>query len=130
MPGKGGPSGPPFWFQGFRWRSAHWEGALGRTTFPPMRWLSFLLVAALGLAPVAQAQTPVVPGVRQVPDSRAQVLQSFSPLVKRSAPAVVNVFTRKVVRERSSPLMNDPFFRRFFGDQLRSEEHTSELQSH
>ena len=122
MPGKGGPSGPPFSFQGLRWRSAHWEGALGRTTFPPMRWLSFLLVAALGLAPVAQAQTPVVPGVRQVPDNRAQVLQSFSPLVKRSAPAVVNVFTRKVVRERSSPLMNDPFFRRFFGDQLGGEQ--------
>jgi len=51
------------------------------------------------------------------------VLQSFSPLVKLAAPAVVNVFTRKVVRERaSSPLMNDPFFRRFFGDQPGGEQ--------
>ena len=89
-----------------------------------MRWFPLLLVAlgTFGAVPAAEAQAPVVPQARAVPESRASVLQSFSPLVKRSAPAVVNVFTRKVVRERSSPLMNDPFFRRFFGDQLGGEQ--------
>jgi serine protease Do len=86
-----------------------------------MRWsaLLLLILAAAGWAPASQAQAPVVPQTRAVPESRQAILQSFSPLVRRTAPAVVNVFTRKVVRERaSSPLMNDPFFRRFFGDQL------------
>ncbi|MDE0781002.1 MAG: Do family serine endopeptidase [Alphaproteobacteria bacterium] len=43
---------------------------------------------------------------------------SFAPLVKSASPAVVNIFTRKAVQQRgpSSPLFNDPFFRRFFGD--------------
>ncbi|MFB0922312.1 MAG: trypsin-like peptidase domain-containing protein, partial [Alphaproteobacteria bacterium] len=42
---------------------------------------------------------------------------SFAPLVKQASPAVVNIFTRKAVQQRgpSSPLFNDPFFRRFFG---------------
>ena len=54
---------------------------------------------------------------RAVPQSNAQVQLSFSPLVKRVAPAVVNIFTRTTVRERrASPLFDDPFFRRFFGD--------------
>jgi len=42
---------------------------------------------------------------------------SYAPLVKRAAPAVVNIYTRKVVRESfRAPFFNDPFFRRFFGD--------------
>lgn len=54
---------------------------------------------------------------KRVPASRSEVLQSFAPLVKRVAPAVVNIFSKRVVRERvASPLFNDPFFKRFFGD--------------
>ncbi|HSR70776.1 MAG TPA: Do family serine endopeptidase, partial [Kiloniellales bacterium] len=35
------------------------------------------------------------------------------------APAVVNIFSKKVVRQRGlSPLFSDPFFRRFFGDEF------------
>jgi Do/DeqQ family serine protease len=53
-----------------------------------------------------------------VPTSRQQVTLTFAPVVKRAAPAVVNIYTRKVVQNQS-PLFNDPFFRRFFGDQMR-----------
>ena len=53
----------------------------------------------------------------RLPSSRAEVDLSFAPLVKMAAPAVVNIYTRRVQRVRpSSPLFNDPFFRRFFGD--------------
>jgi serine protease Do len=70
-------------------------------------------VAALCAALPALAQTP-----RAIPQSREQVTLSFAPLVKRAAPAVVNVYTKKRVQQRAtSPLMDDPFFRRFFGDQ-------------
>jgi Do/DeqQ family serine protease len=64
-------------------------------------------------APQAVAQT------RSIPTSHAEVQLSFAPLVKRVAPAVVNIFTRTIVQERRvSPLFNDPFFRQFFGDRL------------
>lgn len=54
---------------------------------------------------------------RAVPEARKQVMLSFAPLVKNASPAVVNIFTRKAKQQRgpSSPLFNDPFFRRFFG---------------
>ncbi|MGX1196045.1 DegQ family serine endoprotease [Parvibaculum sp. MBR-TMA-1.3b-4.2] len=54
----------------------------------------------------------------QVPQSREQIQLSYAPVVKRVAPAVVNVYARRVVKERASPLFNDPFFQRFFGGQV------------
>ncbi len=46
---------------------------------------------------------------------------SFAPLVREAAPAVVNVYSRRVVRgEEKPPLAADPLFRRFFGDQSPS----------
>ena len=63
-----------------------------------------VLVAAL--AGHAQAQS------RAVPQSPAQMQLSFAPLVAKVAPSVVNVYSRRVVRQA---LFNDPFFSRFFG---------------
>lgn len=71
------------------------------------------LAAALALVilvPAAQAQTQVVPG------SREQVKLTFAPVARQVAPAVVNIYTKRVVRAAASPLFADPFFRRFFGD--------------
>ncbi|MDV7338500.1 DegQ family serine endoprotease [Terasakiella sp. A23] len=54
--------------------------------------------------------------IKTVPSSQSEVQLSYAPLVKSAAPAVVNIFTTKTVRTRTrSPLFNDPFFRRFFG---------------
>jgi Do/DeqQ family serine protease len=47
--------------------------------------------------------------------------QSFHDAVARATPAVVNIFTSKEVRAQHSPLLNDPLFRRFFGDQFGDE---------
>ena len=42
-------------------------------------------------------------------------LPSLAPMLERTTPAVVNIATRGKTRRRiSSPLQNDPFFRRFF----------------
>jgi Do/DeqQ family serine protease len=38
--------------------------------------------------------------------------------VGRATPAVVNIFTSKEVLARRNPLLSDPLFRRFFGDQF------------
>jgi serine protease Do len=54
-----------------------------------------------------------------VPSSQQQIQLSFAPVVRQAAPAVVNIYTRKVVQEQmASPFFNDPFFRQFFGDQF------------
>ena len=44
-----------------------------------------------------------------------QPLPSLAPMLERVTPAVVNVHSRTVEQVRSSPLLEDPFFRRFFG---------------
>lgn len=41
---------------------------------------------------------------------------SYAGAVNMAAPAVVNVYTKKIYRESISPLFNDPFFRHLFGD--------------
>ncbi|MCC7271320.1 MAG: DegQ family serine endoprotease [Alphaproteobacteria bacterium] len=64
----------------------------------------------------ALAPLPAAAQARVVPQSREQVQFSFAPVVRQVAPAVVNVFTRRVERVARSPLLDDPFFRRFFGD--------------
>jgi Do/DeqQ family serine protease len=49
-----------------------------------------------------------------VPNSVRQLELSFAPIVKRVAPAVVNVYAARVV-ENNNPFLTDPFFRQFFG---------------
>jgi serine protease Do/serine protease DegQ len=53
----------------------------------------------------ATAQLPVQAGETPVP--------SLAPMLKRVTPAVVNIQIRGTVQEQN-PLLNDPFFRRFF----------------
>ena len=69
--------------------------------------LAGLLLAALAVPAAAQDG-------RTVPSSQAQLQLSFAPIVKRVAPAVVNVYAARVVENRN-PLLDDPIFRRFFG---------------
>lgn len=51
----------------------------------------------------------------EVPQSRAEITRSFVPVVKRAAPAVVSIYTRKIVARRASPFAGDPFFDQLFG---------------
>jgi Do/DeqQ family serine protease len=80
--------------------------------------LSKLKTLFLAILLVSIVDVTAVHAQRTVPEVREQVMLSFAPLVKSASPAVVNIFTRKAVQQRgpSSPLFNDPFFRRFFGD--------------
>jgi len=52
---------------------------------------------------------------RRVPLSRDEMQLSFAPLVKETAPAVVNVYAARMVQQRQSPFAGDPFFEFFFG---------------
>jgi serine protease Do len=65
-----------------------------------------------------------------VPQSKTQIELTFAPLVKKAAPAVVNIFTRTVVKERPlSPFFDDPFFQQFFGEQTPRERVQNSLGS-
>ena len=75
---------------------------------PLGRFLPFCLLLALGPL-TAAAQDRVVPA------SPAQLTLSYAPVVKRVAPAVVNVYAAKIIENRN-PLLDDPIFRRFFGN--------------
>jgi Do/DeqQ family serine protease len=52
---------------------------------------------------------------KQAPETLGQIQLSFAPLVRQTGPAVVNVYARTRVKARSV-FADDPFFRRFFGD--------------
>ncbi|MEM9468743.1 MAG: Do family serine endopeptidase [Pseudomonadota bacterium] len=52
---------------------------------------------------------------RKVPEARQQVMLSYAPVVKRVSPAVVNIYTKRLVTRTYSPFGGDPFFEQFFG---------------
>ncbi len=72
---------------------------------------AFLPIFAIGLCLATSLAAETVP-----PRSAAELSLSFAPVVKISAPAVVNIYATQVVAERVSPFANDPFFQEFFGD--------------
>jgi Do/DeqQ family serine protease len=73
-------------------------------------WLAIVALAA------AAAPAPALAQQREVPPSREAAQYSFAAIVKRTAPAVVNVYVRGHGRTFVSPFADDPIFRRFFGD--------------
>ena len=78
-----------------------------------------LAILAALVAVIVLVFSPLTTGTalaQRLPGSQAEIDLTFSPLVKQSAPAVVNVYTRKVVRQAASPFASDPAFRRFLGD--------------
>ncbi len=76
------------------------------------RALASLLVA-LG---VAVAAAPTSAPAQRVPESVSEIQLSFAPVVRKAAPAVVNIYTRKVVERRFRPFAGQPFFEDMFGD--------------
>ena len=85
--------------------------------------------AALGIdAAQAQAQSQT-PAQEAVPQSEAQINLTFAPLVRQVAPAVVNIYTKKVVKDRASPFFDDPFFQQFFGDQFNQGKPRERIQN-
>src|SRR6266702_1927207 len=72
----------------------------------PLAFAAWLVLAAV--APTAPAA--MLSAVVDTP------VPSLSPIVKKVSPAVVNIATRGTIRDRGpqNPLLDDPFFRRFF----------------
>lgn len=81
-----------------------------------------ILAALLVLQLYPQLITPPVTTVeiREAAAPEQPALQirngvvSYADAVDKAAPAVVNIYTRTLVRQPVNPLLNDPFFRNFF----------------
>jgi Do/DeqQ family serine protease len=83
------------------------------------------LAAAVLAAPTGFAALPATP----VADSP---VPSLAPMVKRTSPSVVNIATRGTIKEKPgqrNPLMDDPFFRRFFDTPPDSKPRERQFQS-
>jgi Do/DeqQ family serine protease len=76
-----------------------------------LRSLVAAVLIAVAAPSFAQAQ-------KSVPQSRTEVVLSFAPVVKKAAPAVVNVYAQRIERLPRNPIFNDPIFQRFFGQHL------------
>lgn len=93
----------------------------------------FVQVVVVGIAAAAvvmiffpdlvRESRPVVE-VRQsngsVAGPRGEGPVSYADAVDHATPAVVNIHTRKTVAQQTHPLLEDPIFRRFFGDRFEA----------
>ena len=69
-------------------------------------------VAADGVKMPAEKVEPLID------TTRTGGVVSYSAAVKVATPAVVNIFTTQKVKQMNHPLLNDPVFREFFGNQI------------
>ncbi|MDB9536181.1 trypsin-like peptidase domain-containing protein [Dolichospermum planctonicum CS-1226] len=84
-------------------------------------------VAEPGPNPVTESLTKVA----QKPSSAAAVIGGHSfvtTAVNRVGSAVVRIDTERTITRRNDPFMEDPFFRRFFGDSFPQQSPTEQLR--
>jgi Do/DeqQ family serine protease len=88
-----------------------------------------LKFAAIALAAIATG----VPASAAPPANAVEALPmpTLAPMVKRISPSVVNIATRGTIKEQPgrNPLMDDPFFRRFFDTPPNSKPRERQFQS-
>src|SRR5271155_1836268 len=95
------------------------------------KFAAALLAAAAVAVPAA-----IVAGAAQAavsaPVADAAPMPSLAPMVKRVSPSVVNIATRGTLKEdpgQRNPLLDDPFFRRFFDAPPDSKPRERQFQS-
>src|SRR5215471_14687732 len=79
----------------------------------PSRWLATAVLIVIAMAPLAAGAQERIPE-RRVPSSANELRLSYAPVVRRAAPAVVNVYSSEAFVGRYS-LVVDAMFRLFFG---------------
>lgn len=81
-----------------------------------MRQLVGFVLVGLALMGGAEAAQ------KRAPRNDGELRASYAPVVKETAPAVVNIYTSRKVRTRS--IFDDPFFSQFFGSRPGGRERT------
>lgn len=100
-----------------------------------LRYLAWPIALGLAIAalvlwrlppPPAEARLASLSGPQQTLPAFAEERVSYAAAVRRAAPSVVNIYTRKLLRERRHPLLDDPFYRRFFDQSDRPQQQRME----
>jgi Do/DeqQ family serine protease len=89
-------------------------------------------LAAAVIAGTAIVETAPAYAALPAPVAEAGPIPSLAPMVKRVSPAVVNIATRGTIKEepgQRNPLLDDPFFRRFFDTPPDSRPRERQFQS-
>ncbi len=92
------------------------EPARGPSRFPFVLIFLFMALAAViggvvaRMLPLGADSSPAAPRVLAGPAE-----ESLAPLVRKTAPAVVNIAVLQPSPAQQNPLLQDPFFRRYFG---------------
>ena len=91
-----------------------------------IKLLRFIAWPALAGLLVAVLLLQLYPSWFGLPDHSYSSLDSgpysYAKAVQRAAPSVVNLYAAKNVKKSSNGLLNDPVFRRFFGDNLPNQK--------
>src|SRR6202522_4492491 len=96
-----------------------------------LKFAAGTLAAAVIAASGAMVAGPVYAAVPAAVADAAP-MPSLAPMVKRVSPAVVNIATRGTIKEepgQRNPLLDDPFFRRFFDAPPDSKPRERQFQS-
>ena len=97
------------------------------------RWLLVMSFFSIFIAGPAYSSAGDLSISRESIDILTKINQATAEIVEAVRPTVVNISTKRTIKvqENASPLLEDPFFRQFFGDRLRSpkERKTASLGS-
>jgi serine protease DegQ len=74
----------------------------------------------MGSTPAVRSNSSVP--MLEAPASQPPTQGSYRNAAKRAMPAVVNIYTTKGSRQPTHPFMDDPLFRKFFGDQQEDKQ--------
>ncbi|MGE8684251.1 MAG: S1C family serine protease [Acinetobacter sp.] len=108
-----------------------------RRTFTWLPWVLLILVIIgfLSWQQIQKPKAPIAPDGVKMPAEKVEPLidttrtggvVSYNAAVKVAAPAVVNIFTTQKVKQLDHPLLNDPVYREFFGNQLPDQNNQNE----
>jgi len=88
-----------------------------------------LKIAAIALAAAVTIGSPAQPAPPA--PAEAAPMPTLAPMVKRVSPSVVNIATRGTIKEQPgrNPLLDDPFFRRFFDSPPNAKPRERQFQS-
>ncbi len=96
-------------------------------TWLPWVLLIIVILGFLGWQFMQKPKAPIASDGVKMPAEKVEPLinttrtggvVSYSEAVKVAAPAVVNIFTTQKVKQMNHPLLDDPAFREFFGNEL------------
>jgi Do/DeqQ family serine protease len=80
--------------------------------YKPLRGIVRAVILGCAIAVFASAAH----AERQIPQTQTDVFLSFSPVVKKAQPAVVNVYASRIDKRPRNAIFDDPVFRHFFGE--------------